>query len=48
MLTFVIIYLVIGLFAGLSNISKGIQGSGGPVATIIGHMILWPFFIIYK
>ncbi len=49
MLMFIVIaYLVIGLFIGLSNISKGIEGSGGPIATIVGHMILWPLLILSK
>ena len=46
MFTFIVVaYLAIGLFIGLSNVSKGREGAAGPIATIIGHMILWPIFL---
>lgn len=49
MFTFIVItYLVIGLFIGLSNVSKGREGSAGFIPTIVGHMLLWPLFLLSK
>ena len=46
MLTFILIaYIGIGVLLGIKQLSKGIYGAKGPVATFVAWALLWPVFL---
>lgn len=41
-------YLAIGFFIGLNRLSRGTQGTLGPVVTLLGWVLLWPLILIFE
>ena len=42
-------YFTIGFFIAMYNMTRrGLIGGAGPLATILGQMLLWPLFLYWE